>query len=242
MLSSLVHSLSQLALKCHPDKNPEDPDAARKFQELQSIASVLLDDEKRREYDEFGEVDEDSLSGLSGKGFDELYKHFRAMHAAVTESDLNEWATKYPGSSMERQDLKDFYVRFEGDIKNWTHYIPFGEVEDGWRIKEVMDSLIEAGEVKATPAYKRFKPMKLSDDEVRKAKMKRCSSVRRKKAAGAYAGGKTSEHTEGLPNELLAMIAGNQQKRAMQSDAMFDALAAKYAQPNSKKKGAKRRK
>ena len=54
-----------------------------------------MDEEKRSEYDEFGEVDADGLSGLSGKSFDELYKHFRAMHAAVTEADLDEWAEKY---------------------------------------------------------------------------------------------------------------------------------------------------
>ena len=31
---------------------------------------------------------------------------------------------------MERQDLRDYYERFEGNMKNWLHYIPFAEKED----------------------------------------------------------------------------------------------------------------
>lgn len=42
------------AIKCHPDKNGNDPDAAAKFQELGEAYGILQDKEKRTLYDEMG--------------------------------------------------------------------------------------------------------------------------------------------------------------------------------------------
>ncbi|KAF7264581.1 hypothetical protein GWI33_023030 [Rhynchophorus ferrugineus] len=39
------------ALQCHPDKNPDDPEAARKFHQLSKILEVLTDDSARAAYD-----------------------------------------------------------------------------------------------------------------------------------------------------------------------------------------------
>ncbi|KAK9944775.1 hypothetical protein M0R45_010325 [Rubus argutus] len=43
-----------LAKKLHPDTNKDDPDAEKKFQEVQKAYEVLKDEEKRQEYDEYG--------------------------------------------------------------------------------------------------------------------------------------------------------------------------------------------
>ena len=51
------------ASKVHPDKNPDNPDATREFQELSSAYEVLSDPEKRQIYDQFGE------EGLKNNGF-----------------------------------------------------------------------------------------------------------------------------------------------------------------------------
>ncbi len=45
----------KLAVKYHPDKNPDDKVAEEKFKELNEAYEVLGDDEKRKKYDEFGE-------------------------------------------------------------------------------------------------------------------------------------------------------------------------------------------
>lgn len=45
----------KLARKYHPDLNPNDPDAHRKFQEINEANEVLSDSEKRKKYDQYGE-------------------------------------------------------------------------------------------------------------------------------------------------------------------------------------------
>jgi curved DNA-binding protein len=45
----------KLARKLHPDLNPNDKDAKRKFQEINEANEVLSDPEKRKKYDQHGE-------------------------------------------------------------------------------------------------------------------------------------------------------------------------------------------
>ena len=44
----------KLAVKFHPDKNPDDPEAEENFKELGEAYEVLMDDQKRAAYDRFG--------------------------------------------------------------------------------------------------------------------------------------------------------------------------------------------
>src|SRR4051812_243700 len=44
----------KLARKYHPDMNPDDATAKKKFQEVQSAFEVLSDTDKRQRYDQFG--------------------------------------------------------------------------------------------------------------------------------------------------------------------------------------------
>lgn len=44
----------KLARKLHPDLNPNDPDAKKKFQQLNEANEVLSDPDKRKKYDQYG--------------------------------------------------------------------------------------------------------------------------------------------------------------------------------------------
>jgi molecular chaperone DnaJ len=56
----------KLALKHHPDRNPDDPEAEEKFKEASEAYSVLSDSQKRAAYDRFGHS---GLQGAAGGGF-----------------------------------------------------------------------------------------------------------------------------------------------------------------------------
>lgn len=46
----------KLALRYHPDKNPDNPETAEKFKELNSANSILSDVTKRNIYDSYGSL------------------------------------------------------------------------------------------------------------------------------------------------------------------------------------------
>jgi curved DNA-binding protein len=57
----------KLARKYHPDMNPDDATAKKKFQEVQSAFEVLSDADKRKRFDQFGS-DFESMGGGAGGG------------------------------------------------------------------------------------------------------------------------------------------------------------------------------
>lgn len=77
----LKKAYRKLALKFHPDKNPDDKEAEEKFKEAAEAYDVLSNAEKRQRYDQFGHA---GMGGAAGGGFgggggmnmDDIFSHF----------------------------------------------------------------------------------------------------------------------------------------------------------------------
>lgn len=59
----------KLAVKFHPDRNPDDPGAAEKFREATEAYEVLKDAEQRSRYDQYGHAAFDQGGGFGAGGF-----------------------------------------------------------------------------------------------------------------------------------------------------------------------------
>ena len=70
----------KLAVKFHPDKNPDDPHAEEKFKELGEAYDVLIDRDKRAAYDRFGHAAfAAGGAGFGGGGFHDPFDIFREV-------------------------------------------------------------------------------------------------------------------------------------------------------------------
>ena len=67
--ADIKKAYKKLAKKYHPDLNPDDAEAAEKFKEINEAAAILGDEEKRRQYDQFGTTAE-GFRGFGAQGFD----------------------------------------------------------------------------------------------------------------------------------------------------------------------------
>ena len=59
----------KLARENHPDLNPGDTEAEKKFKEISEASSVLGDERKRQEYDQVRAMGASGFGGFGGQGF-----------------------------------------------------------------------------------------------------------------------------------------------------------------------------
>ncbi len=76
----------KLAVKYHPDKNPDDPHSEEKFKELGEAYDVLMDEEKRAAYDRFGHAAfaQGGAGFGRGGGFHDPFDIFREVFSGAS--------------------------------------------------------------------------------------------------------------------------------------------------------------
>src|SRR3954463_10355142 len=73
----IKRSYRKLAVKFHPDKNPDDPHAEEQFKELGEAYDVLMDGDKRAAYDRYGHAA--FAQGTGARGFHDPFDIFREV-------------------------------------------------------------------------------------------------------------------------------------------------------------------
>ncbi|RAL51819.1 hypothetical protein DM860_010537 [Cuscuta australis] len=196
----------KLALRLHPDKNPDNEEAKEKFQQLQKVMSILGDEEKRAVYDQTGCVDDADLAGDVVRNLKEF---FQSMYKKVTEADIEEFEANYRGSDSEKKDLIDLYTKGKGHMNRLFCSMLCSDPKlDSHRFKDVLDEAIAAGDLKSTKAYEKW-AKKVSETKPP------TSPLRRKKPK------KESE-------DLYAIIAQRQSERKGKMNSLFSSLVNKY--------------
>jgi curved DNA-binding protein len=116
----------KLARKFHPDLNPDDPEAQRRFQEVNEAHEVLSDPEKRKKYDKYGKDWKQAEAfehagagagrGFSGFGPGQSAEGFEGFSEGFGSSGFSEFFEHLFGGSYGGQRGAD--VRFKGqDLK-----------------------------------------------------------------------------------------------------------------------------
>jgi DnaJ family protein C protein 9 len=123
------------ALKVHPDKNPDNPEAAKTFQALSLAYQILGDADLRREYDETGVLPHPDATAddVNEEGVDAWKSYFDQIFGKITVSKINDFAEKYKTSDEERRDvLKEFKAR-KGDLVKMLNFVMLSEPRDAVR-------------------------------------------------------------------------------------------------------------
>lgn len=145
----IKRSYKKLALKYHPDKGG----SAELFKALSVAHSILSDAEKRKIYDQNGDVDSDEAT----QEFEHWYEYFRNLFPKLTIEKIEEFSDKYKGSEEEKGDVIKAYNEFNGDLKKIMDCVMLAEEGDEGRICDVIDVAIESKELKATASYNKSK-------------------------------------------------------------------------------------
>ncbi|WP_104698027.1 MULTISPECIES: molecular chaperone DnaJ [unclassified Helicobacter] len=105
----------KMALKYHPDRNPDDKEAEEMFKRINEAYEVLSDDAKREIYDKYGKegLQSNGFSGFSGRDFSDIFGDL----GSIFESAFGDFGSFSSGRSRSRKRN----VKFQEDFAIELH-------------------------------------------------------------------------------------------------------------------------
>jgi len=209
--SQVKSAYRKLSLKVHPDRVDDDhkEEAKRKFQVIHKIHYILSHDETRGPYDEMGIIpDDDSMESKANWN-----EYWRLLFPKITTKDIDAFIAKYVDSKEEREDLKKYYLRFEGDMDKICMFLIGFEEE---RVTQLLLDMIDAEEV---PKYDAF----INETQKKRDKRKKKAEKEAKDAEKEKKNMKTHDDDD---SDLVRAI---QSRSKGNFDNMIAALEAKYS-------------
>eukprot|EP00668_Euglena_longa_P029034 GGOE01036372.1.p1 GENE.GGOE01036372.1~~GGOE01036372.1.p1 ORF type:complete len:281 (-),score=106.40 GGOE01036372.1:179-1021(-) len=185
------------ALQHHPDRCTENKEEATKmFQKLGFINTILSDPEKRRLYDETGDI------GVASEELDmdkvKMWRdYFDTLFKPVTEEKVTSFAAQYKGSAEEREDIVNAYKAGEGSMDVIMDHVPLAEISEEGRFRGIVEDLFKAKVLMPTANWKKTTTKAAADKRKKAEEAERAafekeehssSSNKKKKARGSDKG------------------------------------------------------
>uniref|UniRef100_UPI00358FE42D dnaJ homolog subfamily C member 9-like isoform X2 n=1 Tax=Myxine glutinosa TaxID=7769 RepID=UPI00358FE42D len=150
--ADLQRAYRRQALLLHPDRAEaafRQP-ATASFQVLSKAHAILSNNEQRALYDEQGIVNERCDAIQQVKNWDQYFKH---LFKKVNVVNIRSFEEVYRGSEEERDDLRQAYFDFQGDMDRIMEVMLCARVEDELVFRKLLEVSVRAGEL---PDYSAF--------------------------------------------------------------------------------------
>lgn len=108
---SIKKAYRKMALKYHPDRNPDDKNAEEMFKKINEAYEVLSDEDRRQIYDRYGKegLKNNGFSGFSDRDFGDIFGDLGSIFESAFGSGFN-----FGGSGRKKET---FRAKFSADYR-----------------------------------------------------------------------------------------------------------------------------
>lgn len=108
----------KMALKYHPDRNPDDKTAEEQFKRINEAYEVLSDDSKRQIYDQYGKegLQNSGFSGFSGRDFSDIFGDLGSIFESAFGANFGFSGKKQSGGKYNLDEITSLELSFKEAI------------------------------------------------------------------------------------------------------------------------------